>query len=115
LRWGREAGKRPTESEVFDTLHRNPHRGTFDLYTKVWPVLVASLLVFAVVFPRQFAGITGAPEQYGSAHTCWVNSARDISGCRMDDGSIEGLTTSIQTTCFFDEPLPAGDVQVHCR
>ena len=109
-----ESGKRPSESEFFDPITANPHRGFFDLYLKAWPILVTALLVFALMLPKQFAQVTGQPEQYGARHTCWADSANgDLTGCRFTDGIIHGRTASVTLTCYFDEAL--ADFKALCR
>jgi hypothetical protein len=44
-----ETYRRPTEAELFDRVGVNPRRGAFDLYFKLWPVLVVGLVVLAVI------------------------------------------------------------------
>jgi hypothetical protein len=44
-----ETYRRPTEAELFDRVGVNPKRGLFDLYFKLWPLLVLALVVAIVV------------------------------------------------------------------
>ena len=111
----RSTGHRPTENEVFDPIVRNPRRGFFDFYVKAWPALVAALLLFAILMPRQLAAVTGQPEQYGSPHTCWSDTATgDLVGCRLANGTIKGHQGPVTFTCYFDEPMRA-NVEYMCR
>jgi hypothetical protein len=111
-------GRRPTEADIFDHLEVNPKRGPWDLYTKVWPFLVALLVVGVIAFPRQAGIVVGNPEaKYGEAHQCWLSptEADAVNGCRMDDGTIVGDEKGVQMTCFFDEPLDKGRDSFWCR
>jgi hypothetical protein len=35
-------------------------------------------------------------------------------GCQYLDGTIEGDAVGTETTCYFAEPLPTGDVTLYC-
>ncbi|MEP7158375.1 MAG: hypothetical protein ABI797_03035 [Chloroflexota bacterium] len=41
--------RKPSEAELFDGVAVNPKRGAFDLYFKVWPLLVLGVVVLLLV------------------------------------------------------------------
>jgi hypothetical protein len=108
----------PDPAEVFDPVIRNPKRGFFDAYLKVWPILAALVLVVSILQPRPTTDTTGSgnfgfpatPNSVntpsGTAHTCWA-SGSEINGCMSSDGSamLFGDTSGTRTTCWFIEPL----------
>lgn len=104
---------------VFDRLLVNPKRGPWDLYLKAWPVLVAALLVATAFAPKTPAaaggGDTVSQPAYGAAHQCWEAPDGSINGCRLANGSVEGLASGTPITCYFDEPLPASNTTLRCR
>jgi len=115
-----QEGAPPLQPAVaFDRLLVNPKRGPWDLYLKAWPVLVAGLLVAGALAPRTPVVGSGNPTAsqpaYGAAHQCWEAPDGSISGCRLANGSVEGLASGTPITCYFDEPLPAGNTTLRCR
>ena len=126
-----ESGEPPLHpSAVFDRLLVNPKRGPWDMYLKVWPVLVAAIWVIGVVSPRTsttYAGGTTPYSQpasngslsssisaYGPAHACWEALDGSVNGCRLASGAIMGVASGTPMTCYFKEPLSASDTSVHC-
>jgi hypothetical protein len=109
--------RRPLESE-FDPVTRNPNRDAWNVYLKLWPVIVAVLIVAVVLWPRS----TPVPASGGPAashnvveHACWIDSGGLIAGCRLADGSVLGVARGSPTTCYFQEPFPTGDVNIRCK
>lgn len=109
-------------AELFDPVVLNPHRGPFDFYAKVWPVLAAAILLFALATSQPAPPMTSAvnnpgvataapfaPAVVGDAHRCWINY-RGIAGCSTIDGSamLFGTATGTPETCYFTEPLLEG-------
>lgn len=110
----------PQPAAFFDRLLVNPKRGPWDLYLKAWPVLAAALLVVGAVAPRTPAGAGGSDNPvsqpaYGAAHQCWEAPDGSINGCRLANGSVDGSASGMPITCYFDEPLPAGETTLSCR
>jgi hypothetical protein len=110
---------------VFDRLAVNPKRGPWDLYLKVWPVLVAVLLTGGALSPRPAAGgstgtgtgtgtTTTTLTLYGPAHQCWEAADGSINGCRLFTGGTYGSAVGTPITCYFTEPLPAGGTTIRC-
>ena len=107
-----ELGHTPTEAELFDTVTVNPKRGGTDLALKAWPIVVVVLVglvgVGTVIGPKP-TPTPGKP----TAHTCYVQDGL-VSGCRYDNGAVEGYAIGTPTTCLFAEPLPTPDWTVYC-
>jgi len=113
-----ETYRRPVETEL-DPIVKNPKRDAWNVYFKAWPIIVAVLIAVVVFWPRGSSGVpAGAPGASAShiviSHVCWVDSTGSISGCRMNDGTVQGVTTDKQTTCYFLEPMPTGAVTFRC-
>ena len=109
-----ETGRRPSEKELYDTVEVNPRRGPWDMALKVWPVLVALLVVAVVVAAMLPPAPKPAPARLPTAHLCWLDDEGFINGCRNDDGSTDGTPFGRETTCYYVEPLPTGDVSIFC-
>jgi hypothetical protein len=108
----------PKPAEVFDRFTVNPKRGFWDLYLKAWPVLVAVVILIGAFAPKpntQAANGGGAPTSDGPAHQCWEASDGSINGCRLSNGSMDGVATGTSLTCYFNEPLPTGNTTISCR
>jgi hypothetical protein len=108
-----DTGRTPRESE-FDKVEVNPKRGPWDLWLKTWPVVTIGLVLAVIIFSSR--GATVAPTPSGpiiEAHTCWVATDGSLAGCRMNSGTVEGVTTGKETVCFFAEPMPSGSIR--CR
>jgi hypothetical protein len=107
---------------VFDRLQVNPKRGPWDLYLKAYPVLIALMVGFGMLAPglshRTAPGLASPastlPPSSGTPHTCWRDDDGSISGCRLDNGTIEGFSTGQETTCYFSEPL-GSQTSLRCR
>ena len=100
--------RRPVESE-FDPVERNPERSGWNLYLKLWPVLVLAGVLALAFWPKP-----PPPAPVATPHTCWLAEDDSIAGCRMSDGSIVGDEVGTETTCFFVEPIPTGDISFRC-
>jgi hypothetical protein len=113
-----ETYRRPVESEL-DPIVRNPKRDPWNTYLNAWPVIVIALVVVLAVWPRSGSQATSGPGPSASHlivdHTCWLDTNGAISGCRMLDGTILGVPTGTETTCYFQEPMPTGNVQFRCK
>jgi len=101
--------RRPSEAE-FDPVERNPKRSGWNVYLKLWPVLVVVLIAAIAFWPKS---VEAPPPR--SAHDCWVGSDGSLAGCRMFDGTVLGEAVGSPTTCYFVEPLPSGDYGLNCR
>jgi hypothetical protein len=101
---------------VYDCMLINPKRGVWDLYFKLWPVLVVALIALATVAtlltPPRKPGSGGSTT--ASAHTCWEDGEGAVTGCQLDSGEIMGTKADTVVTCFFKEPLPETDVRLRC-
>ena len=102
--------RRPSEAE-FDAVEKSPKRSGWNLYLKLWPVLVVVLVAAIAFWPKS----TPAPLPPRTAHDCWVAADGGIAGCRMFDGTVVGDQTGTATTCYFVEPLPTGDYRLSCK
>lgn len=123
-----DSGLKPEDidpSPIFDPIEKNPHQGMFGWYVKVWPVLVAAVLVIGAVSGKSSPSTTtNAPFNYptaptlsGDAHTCWLSASGEIVACRSKDGSTMLFGTEQLTlahTCYFVEPLLEGE-SARCR
>lgn len=110
-----ETYRRPAESE-FDVVTKNPGRDAWDLYLKAWLILVA-VLVLAVVFLPRSSPVPAnqpTPTHVVIDHTCWIAANGALAGCRMADGTVVGVPEGRETTCYFLEPMPTGDVTLRC-
>ena len=108
-----KTGRMPREA-AFDPIERNPKRGPWDLWLKMWPVVAIGVVLAVVILSSR--GSTAPPTPSGpvvEAHTCWVAADGSLAGCRLKSGSIEGEITAEQTVCFFAEPMPTGSIR--CR
>jgi hypothetical protein len=101
--------RRPKEVE-FDPVERNPKRSGWNVYLKLWPVLVVVLIAAIAFWPKS---VEAPPPR--TAHDCWVGSDGGLAGCRMFDGSMVGIAVGSPTTCYFVEPLPSGDYSLTCK
>ena len=101
--------RRPSEAE-FDPVERNPKRSAWNVYLKLWPVLVVVLIAAIAFWPRS---VEAPPPR--TAHDCWIASDGSLAGCRMFDGTMLGDAIGSPTTCYFVEPLPSGDYRLSCR
>ncbi len=122
-----ESGQPPLQpAAAFDRLVVNPKRGAWDMYLKAWPVLVALLLVAGAVSPHSSPSLAGggatggsgttiSQPAYGAEHQCWEAADGSINGCRLDDGTVDGLASGTPLTCYFDEPLPATQTTIRCQ
>lgn len=109
-----ETGHRPSETELYDTVQVNPRRGAWDLALKLWPVAVIAVIAVLAIGAALPPGPEPSPAARPAAHTCWLDDDGSITGCRLVDGSTEGFSTDLETTCYFTEPLPTGDVTLYC-
>jgi hypothetical protein len=109
-----ETGHRPSETELYDTVTVNPRRGAWDLALKLWPLAVVALVVVVVVGAVLPPAPQPTPAARPAAHTCWLDETGNIMGCQYLDGTIEGDAVGTETTCYFAEPLPTGDVTLYC-
>jgi len=100
--------RRPSEAE-FDAVEKNPKRSGWNLYLKLYPVLVVVLVAAVAFWPRT----TPTPPPR-TAHDCWL-AAGQLNGCKMFDGSVVGEAAGSPTTCYFIEPLPTGDYSLSCK
>lgn len=108
-------GSLPDATDLFDPVVRNPNRGAFDGYTKVWPFLAAGALAIALVQSPSTSD-SGLPSRQapagfdGTAHTCWVSS-ETLNGCQDDYSTLMlfGTKSGTATTCYFVEPLSEGE------
>lgn len=104
--------RRPAESE-FDPIEKNPKPGGWNTFLKAWPVIAVIALAGLVILPGLFAKPATPPPR--SAHDCWLADGF-VAGCRMFDGTIEGVAEGSPTVCYFIEPMPtAEDYQFTCR
>ena len=100
--------RRPAESE-FDPVEREKGRSGWNTYLKLWPVLVLAGVLALALWPKPPpAGPLAAP------HDCWIDAEGFVAGCRMADGTMQGVPEGSPTTCFFIEPMPTGDVSFRC-
>src|SRR5437868_15307945 len=113
-----ETYRRPVESEL-DSIVRNPKRDAWNTYLTAWPLIIVALIVVIVVLPRSPPAASSGPGPSASHvlvdHTCWVAADGSIAGCRLADGSVQGLSTGRETVCYFLEPMPTGDAQFRCK
>lgn len=117
----------PDPAELFDPIIVNPHRGFFDLYLKVWPV-IALVVVSAVALNPSVAGIApggggpsapaaaplttgpGAPPGHVASerHLCW-SVGTELVGCQASSGGmLFGTQAGAANVCYFWEPLTPG-------
>lgn len=113
-----ETYRRPLESEL-DPIVKNPKRDAWNVYLKAWPIIVGVVIAALVFWPRGLgatpASAPGAsPSHVTIAHTCWIETDGSVAGCRMADGTVLGFTTQTETTCYFLEPMPTGNVTFRC-
>ena len=101
--------RRPAEAE-FDPVERNPKRSGWNVYLKLWPVLIVALVAAIAFWPKS---VEAPPPR--TAHDCWIGSDGYLAGCRMFDGAVLGEAIGSPTTCYFVEPLPSGDYPLNCR
>jgi len=111
--------RRPIETEL-DPIVRNPKRDAWNVYLKVWPILVGVLIAALVFWPRSAATVpTSAPGPSASHvlldHTCWIDTSGAIAGCRLANGTVQGFITNRETICTFLEPMPTGSAQFRCK
>lgn len=119
-------GAIPDAGEVFDPIVKNPKRGFFDAYLKVWPVLAALVLVVSASQSGSATGSTGSNGYplptgatppaglSGTAHTCWATGST-IYGCLDNTSSrmLFGTQEGTRVTCWFVEPLDPSE-SVRC-
>jgi hypothetical protein len=109
-----ETGRRPSEKELYDRVTINPRRGPWDLWLKVWPILVLAIVAVTVVAAMLPPGPAEPEAKRPAAHTCWLDDEGFINGCRNADGSTDGTPVGVETTCYDVEPLPTGDFSIYC-
>ena len=114
----RTSASLPDPKDLFDPIVKNPKRGFFDAYLKVWPVLAAIVLASAALSPHPAAGSSGTVPVYqtpvvagGTAHICW-ESGGELVGCQDDttDVMLFGTKTGSQVVCVFPEPFLEGQL-----
>jgi len=114
----------PQASEIFDPVIKNPKRGFFDAYLKVWiAVAVISMAASGLQTPRTpsptTSSVIGRPAYqtttFGTAHVCW-STGTTLNGCRDDNSAamLFGSPVGTVVTCTFAEPLLAGQ-SARCR
>jgi hypothetical protein len=121
-------GTLPDPAEIFDPVVKNPKRGFFDAYLKVW--IAIALISMSVSWFQSATRDTAASTSsttpaiaapafqatsFGTSHVCW-SSGSTLNGCRDDTSSamLFGTPTGVVVTCFFVEPLLAGQT-ARCR
>jgi hypothetical protein len=100
-----EEGQPPLNATaVYDTMLVNPRRGAMDIYLKAYPFIIGGLVLAVALATalRPPPPVTVA----APAHTCWVNAAGEVTGCKLVSGEVVGTTTTNATvTCRFAEPV----------
>lgn len=106
-------GSSPDPAELFDPIIVNPHRGFFDVYLKVWPV-IALVVVSAVALNPSVPGLppagSGAPPGHVASerHLCW-SVGSELVGCQASSGGmLFGTEAGAANFCYFTEPLIPG-------
>jgi hypothetical protein len=103
---------------VFDRMVINPKKGPWDLYLKAWPVIVAGLIALAILAPivsPKHASPAGGNGTGDTPHTCWLDADHTLTGCRLDNGTIQGYSTEFPTVCYFSEPLLTSQKTLSCK
>lgn len=109
---------KPRAHEVFDPVIPNPHRGPWNTYILIWPVVAAVLLMFVIgtVGRADLSTHPNLETQYGPAHTCWQAADGSVSGCRLSTGEIVGAETDTVVICYGqDADITGPGTYLHCN
>lgn len=110
-----ETGRIPNEA-AFDPIEPNPKRGPWNVWLSFWPFVVAGVVAYAIVVGgnRPAPPVPAANTPLVQVHDCYEATDGTINGCRMSDGTMNGVGVGTLIKCYFAEPLPTAATRLYC-